>query len=84
MRGLMILPVVAFLTAAAGEPAPRLTTDSMEYCGALAARFASLPPASMRPLRPLADDGIRLCQTGHVRTGVAKLRRAIRAAQLAD
>ncbi len=31
--------------------------------------------------RTLAEEGRRLCATGHVRTGIAKLRRAIRAAQ---
>ena len=34
-----------------------------------------------KAVRQLAEDGMRLCDDGHPRTGVAKLRRAIRAAQ---
>ena len=67
---------------AGGEPTPRVTTDSREYCTELADRLGDLPGARDEAVRRLAEDGLRLCETGHPRTGVAKLRRAIRAAQM--
>jgi hypothetical protein len=83
MRGLLMPPVLVFVLAvsAAAEPDPRITTDTAEYCGSLATRLASLPAARREPYRSLAAEGVKLCGNGHVRTGVAKLRRAIRAAQ---
>ena len=45
------------------------------------ARLAGLPAAKQEPSPPLAAEGERLCGNGHVRTGIAKLRRAVRAAQ---
>jgi len=83
MRGLLMPPVflVALAFSAAAEPGPRITTDTIEYCGSLAARLAAMPAARTEPSRSLAAEGVRLCGNGHVRTGVAKLRRAMRAAQ---
>ncbi|MEO3475169.1 hypothetical protein AAFN86_25130 [Roseomonas sp. CAU 1739] len=66
---------------AGGEPMPRVTTDSREYCVELVHRLVVLPGAQDEVVRRMAEDGMRLCDTGHPRTGVAKLRRAIRAAQ---
>lgn len=80
------LPVALLVAApdliAGGEPMPRVTTDSREYCVELADRLVVLPGAQEETVRRLAEEGIRLCETGHPRTGVAKLRRAIRAAQM--
>jgi hypothetical protein len=59
----------------------RLTTDSAEYCEELSARVDRLPQGETGPPRTLVEEGRRLCADGHVRTGIAKLRRAIRAAQ---
>lgn len=73
--------VLALLMPAAAEHGPRVTTDSPEYCDSLVARLASLPAARQEPSRTLAAEGQRLCGDGHVRTGIAKLRRAVRAAQ---
>ena len=86
MRGFLMPPVLAFALAvsAAAEPDLRITTDTAEYCGNLATRLASLPAARQEPSRSLAAEGVKLCGNGHVRTGVAKLRRAIRAAQAAQ
>ncbi|MBW8271014.1 hypothetical protein [Caldovatus aquaticus] len=71
----------ALPAAAAGEEAPvRVTSGTPEYCGALAARFAAVRRAAPPDARALAAEGTRLCGRGHVRTGVAKLRRAIRLA----
>lgn len=67
-----------------GRSAPdawRVRPDSREYCGELLARLSRLPAARDEPSRSLGQQGARLCEEGHVRTGVAKLRRAIRAAQ---
>ena len=83
MRGCLLAPVLVLSLAgpAAAQPAPRVTTDTPEYCGSLAARIAATPAASREPSRSLAEEGVALCGKGHVRTGIAKLRRALRAAQ---
>jgi hypothetical protein len=77
---LWTLPVLLVLPAAAGQT-PRITSDTAEYCGRLAARHAASPAASREPSRSLAAQGVELCGNGHVRTGIAKLRRALRAAR---
>lgn len=81
-----LLPLALLITApdlvAGGEPVPRVTSDSREYCVELADRLVALPGAADETVRRLAEDGLRLCNNGHPRTGVAKLRRAIRQAQL--
>jgi len=73
--------LLALLVSTATEPSPRVTTDTVEYCSSLMARLAGLPAAKEEPSRSLAAEGERLCGNGHVRTGIAKLRRAVRAAQ---
>src|SRR4051794_13684691 len=73
--------LLALMVSAAAEPSPRVTTDTVEYCSSLVARLAGLPAAQQEPSRTLAAQGVRLCGNGHVRTGIAKLRRAVRAAQ---
>jgi hypothetical protein len=73
--------LLALVVAAAAEPSPRVTTDTPEYCTSLVTRLAGLPAAQQEPSRTLAAEGERLCGSGHVRTGIAKLRRAVRAAQ---
>ena len=85
MRGL--LPFVLLFApdlVASGEPIPHVTSDSREYCIELADRLGLLPGARQDSVRRLAEDGMRLCENGHPRTGVAKLRRAIRAAQTVE
>ncbi|MCU0888307.1 MAG: hypothetical protein MUF65_13400 [Rubritepida sp.] len=77
---LALLLVLASDALAAGGAA-RVTTDSLEYCEELSLRLGGLPRAVEQLPRTLAEEGRRLCATGHVRTGIAKLRRAIRAAQ---
>ena len=59
----------------------RVTTDSREYCTELAERLATLPGGREEAVRSIAEEGLRLCDKGHPRAGVAKLRRAIRAAR---
>ncbi|HYF07564.1 MAG TPA: hypothetical protein VD970_08080 [Acetobacteraceae bacterium] len=82
---LIILGMACSTQPARAEPAAvRVTTDTYEYCGILAQRLAMTPHGSEEPARSLAADGVRLCDNGHVRTGVAKLRRALRAAHAAQ
>ncbi|WP_207538421.1 hypothetical protein [Sabulicella rubraurantiaca] len=56
----------------------RLTTDTLEYCHALARRLESMPGHMEPTPRLLGQQGRRLCARGHVKTGIARLRRAIR------
>lgn len=79
-----LLLVTAVLTSAASpaavEPAPRTTDDTPEYCRSLAHRLATQPAARLEPSRSLGEQGVKLCGEGHTRTGINKLRRALRAA----
>ena len=77
----LVLVTLALAPGLRAETATvRVTTDTSEYCESLTRRLAVMPQASQEPARSLARDGQRLCHNGHVRTGVAKLRRALRAA----
>ncbi|HZF75179.1 MAG TPA: hypothetical protein VE033_05005 [Acetobacteraceae bacterium] len=67
---------------AAADQAVRVVTDNVEYCQVLAARLAGQGGAHASARHQLAGEGLRLCEAGQVRTGVAKLRRAIRANQI--
>jgi hypothetical protein len=67
--------------AAATDHPVRVTTDSSAYCTELALRLANQPHGGAEPAKSLAVEGQRLCETGHVRSGIAKLRRALRATQ---
>ncbi|MEI6162375.1 MAG: hypothetical protein WCP77_21290 [Roseococcus sp.] len=71
--------LLALGTARADEGAPRMTTENAEYCEALAARLAASPMPAAETTRELGEEGRRLCASGHLRTGIAKLRRALRA-----
>lgn len=68
--------------ADAGEPL-QVTTDTPEYCDRLADRVASLrlkqTSTAAAPVEAdaLAADGQHLCDIGHVRGGIARLRRAL-------
>jgi hypothetical protein len=75
-----LLALVLSAPVLADEPL-RVTTDSATYCGELAQRVSAQPGSRQEPARSLAAEGKRLCDTGYVRTGIAKLRRALRAAQ---
>lgn len=81
---LLIVPLLAtplLAEATLAEQPIRVTTDTAEYCGLLAARLSSQPGASQPSVQTLAAEGVRLCDTGHTRTGIAKLRRALRTVQ---
>ena len=81
MRPWVALLPLLLAAPAWAEPPLRVTTDSSAYCGELVTRVTNQPGARQDPVRTLAEEGQRLCDTGHVRTGIAKLRRALRAAQ---
>ena len=55
--------------------------DTPEFCRSLAVRLADVPAAQSEPSRTLGEQGMKLCDEGHFRIGIAKLRRALRAAQ---
>ena len=81
------LLAIALLLSAAGPPAeqtPHILDATPEYCRDLARRLAVLPAARAEPSRSLGAEGVKLCTDGHLRTGVTKLRRALRAAQEQD
>jgi hypothetical protein len=71
--------LVGSMPVAASEV--RLVAPGLAYCDELSARFARLPRTRQDIARSLAEEGLQLCHEGHVRTGVARLRRALRAAQ---
>lgn len=81
MRRLAALAGILLLLgpARADEAASRTTTDSAEYCDTLAARLAASPFPISDTQRELGEEGKRLCASGHVRTGIARLRRVLRA-----
>jgi hypothetical protein len=79
MRLPSLLFSVALAAPAIADGPLRVTTDTPEYCGFLAARLSTQGSADQQA-RALAAEGLRLCDSGHIRTGIAKLRRALRAA----
>jgi hypothetical protein len=64
-----------------GQAGPlRVTTDTPEYCGHLAGRIATVQatqPANRPEVDMLAAAGQHMCDIGHVRGGIARLRRAL-------
>lgn len=80
-RLFLLLPLLVGVPGPASAEALRTVPQDVSYCRELAARLASMPGAEKEPAHSLAEEGVRLCRDGYVRTGVAKLRRALRAAQ---
>jgi hypothetical protein len=68
-------------SAWAEQPAPRLISDSPEYCAELSGRFAALGTEASDHARILAEEGRKLCAEGQTRSGIAKLRRALKEGQ---
>ena len=61
-------------------PLPRLMTDRADYCAHLYNEMMNLErarPSASPDARALADEGVRMCDRGHYRGGVARLRRAL-------
>lgn len=58
----------------------RVTTDTREYCAHLLSRIVQTRARVEEPVRRadiLTDEGRRMCAHGHVRPGIARLRRAL-------
>lgn len=81
MPWVFALLLLASTPAFAQQAAPRLISGEPEYCAELAGRFGALGPDAPAHLRLLADEGRQLCAEGQTRSGIAKLRRAIKEAQ---
>jgi hypothetical protein len=79
--------LLVFGTVPAGSqspPAPtgplKVTTDTPEYCDSLASQFAAARSSrhSAQPeVEKLAQEGQHMCNTGLIRGGLARLRRAL-------
>jgi hypothetical protein len=83
-RSSRLVLATAILTSAASpaaEPVARIIDDTPEYCRSLAGRWAAIPSARLEPSRSLGEQGVKMCGEGRLRIGVAKLRRAMRAAR---
>jgi hypothetical protein len=80
MKWLIVISLFWPLSAGADQEAPRLISDSPEYCAELAARFAAIAAEAPEHLRLLAEEGSKLCAEGQMRGGIAKLRRALKEA----
>jgi hypothetical protein len=80
-RLLLSSTLLAFPAPAGRAAEVRTLPQGREYCAELSARLAPLPGAAREPARRLAEEGMAMCRQGHVRTGVARLRRALRIAQ---
>ena len=80
MPWVFALLLFASTSAQAQQASPRLISDSPEYCAELAGRFAALGAETPSHLRVLADEGRQLCAEGQTRSGIAKLRRALKEA----
>lgn len=83
MHWLLLLPLAAVAPLPVQAELPlRMTTEGAEYCQTLIARLGSSPNAMAELPRFLGEEGRRLCAAGRYRLGIAKLRRALRAASL--
>jgi hypothetical protein len=61
-------------------PPFRITTDTREYCEALAERVARqrlVRPNMPRQVEELAEEGHQMCSAGLIRGGLVRLRRAL-------
>ena len=92
MRGCLWMVVLMLLGSGLGAAAQpnhpperplRVTTDDDAYCQVLLVRVSAAPAAANGPAAQLMEEGRQLCRAGHPRTGIAKLRRALRVAMAA-
>jgi hypothetical protein len=74
--------VLVGATPAAGQPAPqRVTSDTPEFCLRLSDRVSELVRVASAPppqeVSSLSSEGRRMCDQGHTRGGILRLRRAL-------
>ncbi len=77
---LLLLAILLGPRLAEAEPPTRVTTDNTAYCQVLLERISLVPASTQATPAQLAEEGRQLCGNGHPRTGIAKLRRALRLA----
>ena len=58
-------------------PPPHLTTPTADYCAHLNREVGRQPGPPQPSARTLAEEGARMCDRGHYRGGVVRLRRAL-------
>ncbi len=76
MKWLLILAAVGWPFATRAQSPMTVTTDTSGYCLSLARRMedaGAMPPQ----VRVLWQEGRDMCQRGHIRGGLARLRRAM-------
>ena len=74
----MLLLTALFTAPNAADPPVRVTTDGASYCDQLITRLLAEPHDARMRVHGLTEEGRRLCGTGQTRSGIAKLRRALR------
>jgi hypothetical protein len=77
----VLLLAAPFASPASKAEAVRVTTDSVVYCFELAGRVERHQGAANERTRNLTLERKALCANGQVRSGIGKLRRALREAQ---
>ena len=80
--GLGVAAVLMGATPVVGQPAPqRVTSDTPEYCLRLMDRVSELVRVATDPppqeVTALSSEGQRMCDEGHTRGGILRLRRAL-------
>ncbi len=79
-RNLLLTLLFLAPALAEAEQPLRVTTDNGAYCQVLLERIAAAPSITHGNAAQLVQEGRQLCSAGHPRTGIAKLRRALRVA----
>ena len=84
VRGVFLILLLALLLLrpdlAEAEQPLHVTTDDHAYCEVLLDRISTAPGGRNGQVSRLVVEGATLCASGHPRSGIAKLRRALRVA----
>ena len=79
--GVLLASVPLVLSAAGDGPPVVVTSDTPEYCHRLVDRISELIGTVPQPppvtVSSLSNEGQRLCDEGHTRPGILRLRRAL-------
>lgn len=73
-KPVLLVAIGVLATIATTDDAARITSDSTEFCGQLAAVLARAPDRPREAVE-LHSEGVTLCAHGHLRAGIARLRR---------